>query len=68
MTESLHADFRQLDCKADFWSLRMVDERAESDDGRRHGGRQIHDVGSDDLSLHISYRDGFWHAREEMGA
>ena len=30
MTDSLHADFRRLDCKADFWSLRMVDERAEN--------------------------------------
>jgi predicted Zn-dependent protease len=30
MTESLQKDFRQLDCKGDFWSLRMVDERAEN--------------------------------------
>src|SRR5450631_1334448 len=30
MTESLHADFKDLGCKADFWSLRMVDERAEN--------------------------------------
>ena len=30
MTDSLHADFSHLDCKADFWSLRVVDERAEN--------------------------------------
>src|SRR5438105_3042130 len=30
MTDSLHADFSHLDCKADFWSLRLVDERAEN--------------------------------------
>src|SRR5438270_7820460 len=30
MTDSLHADFSHLDCEADFWSLRVVDERAEN--------------------------------------
>jgi predicted Zn-dependent protease len=30
MTESLAAVFRQLSCAADFWSLRITDERAES--------------------------------------
>ena len=30
MTEPLAAVFRQLSCDADFWSLRLVDERAES--------------------------------------
>jgi predicted Zn-dependent protease len=30
MTESLHADFHRLECAADFWSLRVVDERAEN--------------------------------------
>src|ERR1700674_2409715 len=36
MTDSLHADFSQLDCKADFWSLRGVDERAENYCGRKN--------------------------------
>jgi predicted Zn-dependent protease len=30
MTERLAAVFRQLSCDADFWSLRLTDERAES--------------------------------------
>ena len=30
MSEELIADFRQLSCDADFWSLRLTDERAES--------------------------------------
>jgi len=30
MTDSLHANFSHLDCTADFWSLRVVDERAEN--------------------------------------
>src|SRR5450755_4923981 len=30
MTDSLLAAFSHLDCTADFWSLRMVDERAEN--------------------------------------
>ena len=30
MNESLRADFRQLRCTGDFWSLRAVDERAEN--------------------------------------
>src|SRR5450755_3135947 len=30
MNESIHAAFAHLDCAADFWSLRMVDERAEN--------------------------------------
>ena len=29
MVESLRLDFRRLSCAADFWSLRVVDERAE---------------------------------------
>src|SRR5437879_5693176 len=30
MSEELIADFRRLSCDADFWSLRLTDERAES--------------------------------------
>lgn len=30
MTESIAAAFRRLSCDADFWSLRLTDERAES--------------------------------------
>ncbi len=30
MVENFRSDFRQLNCTADFWSLRVVDERAES--------------------------------------
>jgi len=30
MTDSIRTEFRHLRCTADFWSLRMVDERAEN--------------------------------------
>jgi predicted Zn-dependent protease len=36
MPESLRADFRHLVCNADFWSLRLTDERAESYSARKN--------------------------------